>query len=825
MSASFLEMLGARVSEGARVVSVEFGVHPVAGWGAFVFAALAVVGVVCVSYRMRDLELSASRRALLAVLRGLALLGVAAILLRPALGLTVEGLVRQILVLLFDESASMALRDPRLEPADQVRAAIAEGRLPAAGGLGQRPPGLGTAAPARLDLVRAALTNRELDLISGLSSRFELKAAGFAGELRPGLGGLGLDARAPTGAVRQATGGGSLGGARIAAELRADGRQTAVGTALREVLERERGRPLGGVVIFTDGLRNAGADVKDVVQHAKEAGVAVHFVGVGTTAPRDLQVVEVAAPDVAFVRDEVPVQVRIRSRGLAGQVARVSLSLDAEKADEREITLPADGETVVAMKCTPQQTGDFQLTLEVPARPDEILPDNNRQSRRFRVIDDRLRVLFLEQSPRWEFRYLQALLLRDRRVDLKCVLFDGDPVIARNPGSPYLEAFPARREDLFAYDLVIFGDVDPKNFTVAQLDLLGEFVARSGGSLLMLAGRRFSPWSYRDTALERLLPVEFDGVPGMPAAGSVYDRPVKVALTPAGRASPLLRQADEPEENLRRWEAMPPLFWVAPVRRAKPAAEILLADPARGDAGEPLPVLALQQYGVGQTMFIGTDNVWRWRRNEGESFFVSFWGRVVQRLAVNHLLSGSRRTQLMLDRTSVLPGERIGVTARLFNSAFEPLTEAVVPARIELQGGARAADPAKAAGSSELLLRGVPDQPGVYRGEIPGSVPGRYRVTLGEDTSVAMDFTVEDRWVEAGETAMSEATLKELASAGGGTFSREEDLPSLPERVGRETQRVQSRVSVELWSSPFYFCAVLLLLVGEWVLRKLWQLK
>ncbi|MBL9126793.1 MAG: hypothetical protein JNL97_04060, partial [Verrucomicrobiales bacterium] len=379
----------------------------------------------------------------------------------------------------------------------------------------------------------------------------------------------------------------------------------------------------------------------------------------------------------------------------------------------------------------------------------------------------------------------------------------------------------------YGYDLVVFGDVDPKNFTPAQLDVLTEFVARSAGSFLMVAGRRFSPWGFRDTALEKLLPVEFDRLAPGPAATSAYDRPIKLALTPEGRESALLRLSEDPDENLRRWEALPPLYWVAPVSRAKPAARVLAHDPSREGPGGPIPVFAMQQYGVGQSMFVGTDNLWRWRRNEGESFYVSVWARVVQRLAIHHLVTGSRRTQLSLDRTSALRGEKIAVTGRLFTSSFEPLSEPIVRARWEPGpgSGARGATNAPGAAGFDLPLRAVPDQPGVYRGEIVASAPGRYRVTLGEEAPASVDFTVEERLVEAGETAMQETAMREWAEAAAGAFFREEDLHRLPDVALGTAQRVQSRIGIEIWMSPFYFVLALVLLAAEWVLRKLWQLK
>ncbi len=823
MSTTLLRLLGAPSGEAGTVLSTRFELHPVFGGWVLLGWLLAALGVAVWSYRLKAVELAPVRRGILLALRCLSMLAIIGVFLRPTLGLTVDGMVRQVLILLFDESASLTLRDPRTEEADRVRAGIATGRLSATGGLRQTAPAPTDLAPSRLDLLRGVITNRDLALLDRLGRNFDLRAAAFSGDLTSVVLPASADStNAPAGGASA----GSLPAGPLAAALRAEGPRTAPGTALRELLDRERGRPVGGVVVFTDGIRNAGADPRDALGLARDAGIPVHFVGLGTTAPRDVQVVDLEAPQVSFVQDEVALNARLRTRGLTGEAVRVSLLVDGEPTDEREVRVEADGEVDVPMKFTPSRTGDFELVVETPARRDEILAENNRQSRRLKVIDDRIRVLLIEQSPRWEFRYLQALLLRDRRVDLKCVLFDGDLAITRSPGSPYLDEFPTRREDLYTYDLVVFGDVDPKNFTPAQLDVLTEFVARSAGSFLMVAGRRFSPWSYRDTALERMLPVEFERLPPGAAPMSLHERPVQLALTPEGRESALLRMSDDPAENLRRWDALPPVFWVAPVLRAKPAAQVLVVDASRDDPEVRIPVIAVQQYGVGQSMFIGTDNTWRWRRNEGEQFHVSVWGRVVQRLAITHLLTGSRRTQLTLDRTTALRGEKIAVTGRLFTSSFEPLLEPVVRARVEAGGRASPGTTSPAStGATEFLLRAVPDQPGVFRGEIATSAPGRYRVTLGDDAPASVDFTVEERLVEAGETAMQEPLLRELATLTSGEFFREEQLHRLPDVAQSTAQRVQSRMAIELWMSPFYFLLVLALLGTEWGLRKWWQLK
>ena len=80
------------------------------------------------------------------------------------------------------------------------------------------------------------------------------------------------------------------------------------------------------------------------------------------------------------------------------------------------------------------------------------------------------------------------MLLRDRRIELNCYLIEGDPGIIRGENSPYIAQFPARKEDLFKYDLVIFGDVDPRHISAVQLENLNELVSRFGGALVVVAG-------------------------------------------------------------------------------------------------------------------------------------------------------------------------------------------------------------------------------------------------------------------------------------------------------------------------------------------------
>jgi len=290
-------------------------------------------------------------------------------------------------------------------------------------------------------------------------------------------------------------------------------------------------------------------------------------------------------------------------------------------------------------------------------------------------------------------------------------------------------------------------------------------------------------------------------------------------LTAAGRANPMLRLSDKDEENTALWKQLPPLYWIAKVARPKPAAEVLLVDPdpARESRFGKMPVVAYQQYGLGQVMYVGTDNTWRWRKNAGEIYYTTLWGQIAQRVSLQRFLGGSARTQLTTDRQNYLTGDRISIYARLYGVGFEPVQEPAVKGFYGLKN-AQGPHP-------EVSLRPIPEQPGLYRAEFVAPAPGNYQFWVEQDPDTRLDFNVTEPKFELGETAMNAPLLEEIASATGGAFFREEDLYKLPETIRLKSERVRSPLEVELWASPFYFLLLLGVVTVEWVLRKMSYLK
>src|SRR5215207_216255 len=454
MTELLLKLLGTRVEDALSISSTSLAFRGGVALPWIIFAALVMVGLTWWSYAITPQTISRPRRYILTALRLAFFALVLGLLMRPILALTVEGSIRRSLVVLIDDTSSMQIKDPRLDVADQKRAAIARNILDATKGLGQNLDLNRTREfeqVARVELVKGALKNPKLNLLPRLERDFDLDPFTF------GQGVAQLPQ--PSGNTNEAR---TLEDYTWVDKLAPGSPLTPIGDSLREVINRKRGQPLAGVLLITDGANNSGSQPREAAALLRAEGVPLYVYGVGITSPRDIIVGNIFAPDVTFVRDEVNVTVRVRSQGLSGQTARLKLQLGSTVVAEKQILFGADGEQTIPLNFIPQQQGEFELIASVEPRDDETVKENNSVSHQIKVVDSKIRILLADQSPRWEFRYLQAMLMRDRRVDLKCYLVESDPAIARGTNSPYIDQFPSRHEDIGRFDLVIFGDVDPR---------------------------------------------------------------------------------------------------------------------------------------------------------------------------------------------------------------------------------------------------------------------------------------------------------------------------------------------------------------------------
>ena len=489
---------------------------------------------------------------------------------------------------------------------------------------------------------------------------------------------------------------------------------------------------------------------------------------------------------------------------------------------EAVATVGGDAPATVELPLETVTPGTLDLVVEADPDPNEIEASDNRRPLQIDVVEAKIKVLYVDGYPRWEYRFLKNQLIRDSTIDASILLTSADPTFAQEGNSP-IQRFPVSIDELLDYDVVFFGDVSPQQFSSGQLQLLEEFVGDKGGGFGMEAGPRFSPWAWRGTPVERLVPIEAVAEPSLATSGGgggTLAEGFRPVLTESGRQSGLFRFEPTRQANdAFLADGIQPLFWYATGVLAKPGVGDVFAQhpTAAGPDGRPAPLVVAGRYGAGRTLFDAVDETWRWRYYTGENVFDTFWVQQLRFLARGRKL-GQRRLALSVDRPTYELGEQVGVELRVLDAKLSPQ----LPDRLNVE--VRGEDGAAVA-TVPLVRRGGGADADRFTATFPADRVGNFAVVLppatADDQTLTAPVSVRVPQLELDRPTVDRAALQRLAGeTGGQLFGLSDAAAGLPQAIKSAERRIPVVTDRALWDAPLALVLLALLITMEWVGRK-----
>jgi hypothetical protein len=460
--------------------------------------------------------------------------------------------------------------------------------------------------------------------------------------------------------------------------------------------------------------------------------------------------------------------------------------------------------------------GEFEYTVEVTpvAEEDAKQRDDNSETRTVSVRKEQIRVLLVQSIPSFEFRRLKTLLERDQTIELKTVLQDADLDFAEIDPSA-IRVFPVSREELFAFDVIVFGDVNPSFLSKSAMENIAAFVEEKGGGIVFVAGPQFTPLAYRDSPLGSLFPIDIASATARPASQAAKES-FNVTPTDLGLSSPHMQLGDTPEQNLQIWQNLPPLYWLLEAPRLKPAARVLAEHPSLATSeGGKMPLFSMQYVGAGKVLFHATDETWRWRYRVGDIYFARYWVQTIRYLSRSKLLGKDRTAELVADREEYPRGEPVRLRVRFFDDRLAPAADDGVVVMLE-----RAGDQ-----NRRVTLHRSAANRGIFEGVLPRPADGRYHAWIAAPTlegrAPSDDFTVVAPAGEFERTQMDQGELERAAAETHGRFYTVTQTAGLVDALppGRQVP-VESLEPIVLWNKWPLVLVFVTLLICEWIGRK-----
>jgi hypothetical protein len=340
-------------------------------------------------------------------------------------------------------------------------------------------------------------------------------------------------------------------------QLNAKERATQIGKGLRQLADEAATLPIGGVVLLSDGSDNTGGIDLATMSEIRRRRLPVNTIGFGKEQlSDDVELDGLEVPSKALAGSRLPAQVTIRQNGFGGKRARLVLTGGGAVLASRDITLKDASEQVETIEFNAGKRGVKNIEARLDPLPGEQNTNNNHLTRVLAVDDARRRILYVEGEPRWEFKFLRRAVDDDAAVQVVSMLRTTQNKIYRqgiaNPNE-LAEGFPSKPEELFEFQALILGSVEPAFFTATQQQMIKDFVDRRGGGLLFLGGRwALADGGYNIPPFAELLPVN------LPQRKNTFQRDfVAAELTEAGKNSLICRIEDDPEKSIQHWEVLP----------------------------------------------------------------------------------------------------------------------------------------------------------------------------------------------------------------------------------------------------------------------------
>lgn len=246
------------------------------------------------------------------------------------------------------------------------------------------------------------------------------------------------------------------------------------------------------IVLLSDGNENLG-NALDESQMARTQNVPIDVIPLIPPQKPEIVLDKIVAPSEAKIGE--PIELRLVIRSTVDAPARLKLFRNDTYLGERTLTLSKSKTNNFTFPQTVEKQGftTFEAILETTKGRDTLFENNRGLA--FVNIQGKPKILLVEGDTRADSQWLERAL-RAEKVDVERRDVSG---------------IPTRLTDFQNFDSVVLSNVPAWDLSLTQMQAIQAAVRDLGIGLVMIGGEHsFGPGGYRDTPIEKALPVKMD---------------------------------------------------------------------------------------------------------------------------------------------------------------------------------------------------------------------------------------------------------------------------------------------------------------------------
>lgn len=582
-----------------------------------------------------------------------------------------------------------------------------------------------------------------------------------------------------------------------------------------------------GVICFTDAIDTSQTSPEVALKALNSSGITHIFVPMTNelSTPPDIRFRKIESPSVTLPNSQNELVFLINCNNISsGSMPKFELLKNGETVYSKDIQ-SGSGIRMFKYPYTSGLAGVDKFSSKIINN--QQVCDYANWSVETKEPKKSINVILFNGALDFGTRFLRSAFEEDNSIELDIRFANGVFPIVK----PFSTKFPDA-DDLSTTDVLILMNIRRDELPERAEEDIYEFV-RKGGGLLFITGNPELASEYAQSQLEGLLPVTFkpilsaesrttddtQNVLGGIASGTkptVYDSKIirdkeftfepeplyQYRLTEQGENSPLFSHQDI---NGKSTPILPQFQDVALVQSLKPGANLLAY---RTINRQQNPLLAYQNFGLGRSMVMATDPLWRWRLNlpSTNKAYEIFWKNLLSYLSTG----GNSQLRWVVSDYAIEGGV---IQLYLVTGGAIPKTsllECVVEAN----------------GEDKTLPLSLED--GRFYCSFPVESDTEYIVRAIYDKKPVAELSFSANIEDSGkleETILepNTAVLEEFATLPHVKILRDSKL-ELADYFNRQDILLKESSTQPLWHQLWVYILLVVLLIGELILRRIWKL-
>lgn len=553
--------------------------------------------------------------------------------------------------------------------------------------------------------------------------------------------------------------------------------QTNISDFISDIQRNYENRNVGAVLLATDGIYNAGASPLNQVEKSL---YPIYTLALGDTSVRkDALIAQITFNRIAYLGNQFPIEVTVKANQFKGKQATLNIKKRGKLLFTKEINFTDNSfSTTVNSILQADSVGLQRYQISISHLDGEITYSNNQRDIFIDVLDGRQKVALISQTPHPDVSAIKQSIETNANYEIETYL---------------LEKFD---KNLSNYNLLILHQL-PSN-QPQSIQLIQKALELKIPVLLVLGEQTYLP------SLNSL---------NIGINISTNTNKMNECIASMNKEFPLFLLSDECRKKI---EEFPPL--IAPFGNYKMSGNSqILAFQKIGNVISNIPLIAFTQLQEIRVGVISGEGIWRWRLtdyalNGNHNSFNEVLNKTIQYLAVK-----VDKSRFKISCNQVFKEtEAIEFRAELYNENYEPVNTPDINIVVYNEKNEKLQYTFNKTSDAYYLNAGI-FPVGNYRYASSVNYGGKTLTAKGE-------FYVEAANMEELNLTADHTMLYTLAKKTDAKMlypdNMNEFLELLKKREDLKPVTYEQLRFVELFNWPWLFIWILLLLSGEWFLRK-----